>query len=97
MCYVEFSGDERFSWRTSKNIIALVGVGEVSRSDDLDESIGRRWCIPGMSALLTPVRLFSDAIAVGRLRVGLLNFVMFVAVSTSLPITSGTELLGAPR
>ena len=80
MRYVELSGDERFYWRTSKSIIDLVGFGETSRGDALDEIIGRGWFMPGISALLTPVRLFSDDIAMGRLWMGLLNLVMFVVV-----------------
>lgn len=80
MRYVELSGDERFYWRTSKSIIDLVGFGDVSRADALDEIIGRGWFMPGVSALLVPVRLFSDDIAVGRLWMGLLNLVMFVVV-----------------
>lgn len=91
MRHVELSGDERFYWRTSKNIIDLVGFGDISRSEALEEIIGRGWFMPGMSALLAPVRLFSDDIAVGRLWIGLLNFVLFVVIVHILDTHFGTR------
>lgn len=91
MSDVQLSGDERFYWRTSKNIIDLVGFGETSPTEALDEIIGRGWFMPGMSALLVPVRLFSDDIAVGRLWIGLLNFVLLVAIVHLLATRFGTR------
>lgn len=60
-------------------LLSRLGLAEPPAKGALDYIVDRGWFMPRISMLLTPARLLSGSVAVGRLFIGAVNFGLMVA------------------
>jgi hypothetical protein len=78
--YLLLSGDEvGYYWPGADRLLDLF-KSDQPLSTTVNLIVGRGWFMPGMSLLLTPVRVFTDSVALGRLWIGLANFALFAVL-----------------
>lgn len=77
------TGDEAFYWRSANTILRIAHIHEpsnLSLSEGAKRLIANGWFLPGMSGLLTPVRLISSDISFARGTLAILSFLLLLLV-----------------